>query len=86
MPTRSIGKATLKTDITIPNEFAPLPYREIPDWHASALRCIARQLGVGSDAYFPLMGAAHKLEMFRRGTTYQAAVQWEGGEGTCTEV
>ena len=65
----------------LPEQFAPAPYisGDVPDWHAGILREIARQLGVGSDAYYPLLGAANKLEMFRRGDSYAEAVAKEGG-------
>jgi hypothetical protein len=49
-----------------------------PDWHARALRALASQLGVGNDFYFPLLGAASKLEMYQRGETYAAATKKEG--------
>lgn len=65
----------------LPERFAPAPYisGDIPDWHAGVLREIARQLGVGDDAYYPLIGAANKIEMFRRGASYAEAVAKEGG-------
>ena len=64
----------------LPEQFAPTPYisGDIPDWHAAILREIARHLGVGSDAYYPLLGAANKIEMFRRGASYEEAVTKEG--------
>lgn len=65
----------------LPEQFAPPPYisGDIPDWHAAILREIARHLGVGDDAYYPLLGAANKIEMFRRGASYAEAVAKEGG-------
>lgn len=54
----------------------------LPDWHGEVLREIARQLGVGSDAYYPLIGAAAKLEMYRRGEPYADAIKHHGGAGT----
>jgi hypothetical protein len=67
--------------MNLPDDFTASPYRsgDTPDWHAAILRLIADQLGRGSDAYFPLRGAANKLEMYRRGDTYAAAVLKEGG-------
>lgn len=32
------------------------------EWHAAALRCLAAQLGVTNDFYFPLLGAATLLD------------------------
>jgi hypothetical protein len=32
------------------------------EWHAEALRCLASQLGVANDFYFPLLGAATLLD------------------------
>ena len=31
-------------------------------WHGDALRLLARQLGVGNDFYFPLLGAAMLID------------------------
>ena len=31
--------------------------------HAVLLRCLAKQLGVGNDFYFPLLGVARHLEI-----------------------
>ncbi len=31
-------------------------------WHGDALRCLAKQLGVGNDFYFPLLSAAQLLD------------------------
>lgn len=45
----------------------------------AVLREVARQLGVGSDAYYPLLGAANKIEMYRRGPAYSEAVSRHGG-------
>lgn len=62
------------------DDFKPTPHMDgsSPDWHAACLREIARQLGVGSDAFYPLLGAANKIEMFQRGMTYVDAIAKEG--------
>lgn len=67
--------------VLLPDEFVPKPYNngESPDWHAGVLRAVADQLGVGNDAYYPLHGAANKIEMFRRGHSYDDAIVKEGG-------
>ena len=43
-------------------------HKQVP-WHAEALRCLAAQLGVSNDFYFPLLGAATLLD---GNTTIQA--------------
>lgn len=67
--------------MNIPDDWQPSPYPngDCPDWHAALLREVAKRLGVGSDAYHPLMGAAAKIEMFRRGEPYADAITMEGG-------
>jgi len=46
----------LTDELTDPNNVLP-PYK----WHAGALHLLARQLGVGNDFYYPLIGAAKLL-------------------------
>lgn len=67
--------------MNLPHDFKPKPALggQPQDWHAGILLEIAARLGVGSDAYYPLLGAAAKIEDYARGRTYAEAVTHHGG-------
>lgn len=67
-------------EIILPDEWTPNPDRngKSQDWHASILREIACQLGVESDAFYPLFEAAAKIEMYRDGEPYEKAIERHG--------
>lgn len=56
-----------------------LDTRQFHDWHAAVLLRLAKQLGVGNDYYYPLLGAAQKLDMYKDGTPHADAVARAGG-------
>lgn len=45
------------------------------EWHATALRFLAKQLGVMNDFYFPLLGAATLIDG-KRTISVEAEAKW----------
>lgn len=61
------GGPTMQREPVLTDEFTrENDPRSHHKWHADALRFLAKQLGVGNDFYFPLMGAAKLIEEAER--------------------